>query len=108
MNINAKKWIIMTVFILTMSSIDAEGKKYGIYWKEYYSDINRTKEEKHKWTQNFLYNYGINVINITETDLLTEILGDGDFITSFKIKVFHVNNWVLTIFKGMATAYLKK
>lgn len=82
----------MTIFILTMSSIDVEGKNYGIHREECYSDINRTKEEKHKWVQNFLDDYDANVVNITETDLLTEILGDDDFITSFKIKAFHVND----------------
>lgn len=82
----------MTIFILTMSSIDVEGRNYGIHREECYSDINRTKEEKHKWVQNFLDDYDVNVVNITETDLLTEILGDDDFITSFKIKAFHVND----------------
>lgn len=82
----------MTVFILTMSSIDVEGRNYGIHREECYSDINRTKEEKYKWVQNFLDDYDTNVVNITETDLLTEILGDDDFITSFKIKAFHVND----------------
>ena len=82
----------MTVFILTMSSIDVEGRNYGIHREECYSDINRTKEEKRKWVQNFLDDYDVNVVNITETDLLTEILGDDDFITSFKIKAFHVND----------------
>lgn len=82
----------MTIFILTMSSIDVEGKNYGIHREECYSDINRTKKEKHKWVQNFLDDYDANVVNITETDLLTEILGDDDFITSFKIKAFHVND----------------
>ena len=82
----------MTVFILTMSSIDVEGRYYGIHREECYSDINRTKEEKYKWVQNFLDDYDTNVVNITETDLLTEILGDDDFITSFKIKAFHVND----------------
>lgn len=82
----------MTIFILTMSSIDVEGKNYGIHREECYSDINRAKEEKHKWVQNFLDDYDVNVVNITETDLLTEILGDDDFITSFKIKAFHVND----------------
>ena len=82
----------MTIFILTMSSIDVEGRNYGIHREECYSDINRTKEEKHKWVQNFLDDYDVNVVNITETDLLTEILGDDDFITSFKIKSFHVND----------------
>lgn len=82
----------MTIFILTMSSIDVEGRNYGIHREECYSDINRTKEEKHKWVQNFLDDYDVNVLNITETDLLTEILGDDDFITSFKIKAFHVND----------------
>ena len=82
----------MTVFILTMSSIDVEGRNYGIHREECYSDINREKEEKHKWVQNFLDDYDVNVLNITETDLLTEILGDDDFITSFKIKAFHVND----------------
>lgn len=82
----------MTVFILTMSSIDVEGRNYGIHREECYSDINRVKEEKHKWVQNVLDDYDVNVVNITETDLLTEILGDDDFITSFKIKAFHVND----------------
>lgn len=82
----------MTIFILTMSSIDVEGRNYGIHREECYSDINRTKEEKHKWVQNFLDDYDVNVVNITDTDLLTEILGDDDFITSFKIKSFHVND----------------
>lgn len=82
----------MTVFILTMSSIDVEGKNYGIHREECYSDINRTNEEKHKWVQKFLDDYDTNVVNITETDLLTEVLGDDDFITSFKIKEFHVND----------------
>lgn len=82
----------MTVFILTMSSIDVEGRNYGIHREECYSDINKTKEEKYKWVQNFLDDYDTNVVNITETDLLTEILGDDDFITSFKIKAFHVND----------------
>ena len=82
----------MTIFILTMSSIDVEGRNYGIHREECYSDINRTKEEKHKWVQNFLDDYDANVVNITETDLLTEILGDDDLITSFKIKAFHVND----------------
>lgn len=82
----------MTVFILTMSSIDVEGRNYGIHREECYSDINRTKEEKHKWVQNFLDDYDVNVVNIKETDLLTEVLGDDDFITSFKIKAFHVND----------------
>lgn len=82
----------MTVFILTMSSIDVEGRNYGIHREECCSDINKTKEEKHKWVQNFLDDYDTNVVNITETDLLTEILGDDDFITSFKIKAFHVND----------------
>lgn len=82
----------MTIFILTMSSIDVEGRNYGIHREECYSDINRTKEEKHKWVQNFLDDYDVNVVNITDTDLLTEILGDDDFITSFKIKAFHVND----------------
>ena len=82
----------MTVFILTMSSIDVEGRNYGIHREECYSDINRTKEEKHKWVQNFLDDYDVNVLNITETDLLTEVLGDDDFITSFKIKAFYVND----------------
>ena len=82
----------MTVFILTMSSIDVEGRNYGIHREECYSDINRTKEEEHKWVQKFLDDYDVNVVNITETDLLTEILGDDDFITSFKIKAFHVND----------------
>ena len=82
----------MTVFILTMSSIDVDGRNYGIHREECYSDINRTKEEKYKWVQNFLDDYDVNVLNITETDLLTEVLGDDDFITSFKIKAFHVND----------------
>ena len=82
----------MTVFILTMSSIDVEGRNYGIHREECYSDINRTKEEKHKWVQNFLDDYDVNVVNIEDTDLLTEIIGDDDFITSFKIKAFHVND----------------
>lgn len=85
----------MTVFILTMSSIDVEGRNYGIHREECYSDINRAKEEKHKWVQNVLDDYDdydVNVVNITETDLLTEIIGDDDFITSFKIKAFHVND----------------
>ena len=56
----------MTVFILTMSSIDVEGKNYGIHREECYSDINRTKEEKHKWVQNFLDDYDTNVVNITD------------------------------------------
>ena len=55
----------MTVFILTMSSIDVEGRNYGIHREECYSDINRTKEEKHKWVQNFLDDYDVNVFNIT-------------------------------------------
>ena len=72
--------------------MDGEGRNYGIHREECYSGINRTKEEKHKWVQNFLDDYDVNVLNITETDLLTEVLGDDDFITSFKIKAFHVND----------------
>ena len=82
----------MTVFILTMSSIAVEGRNYGIHREECYSDIKRPTEEKQKWVQNCLDDYDVNVVNITETDLLTEILGDDDFITSFKIKAFHVND----------------
>ena len=82
----------MTVFILTMSSINVEGKGYGIHREECYSDINKAKEQKHKWAQDFLDDYDANVEYITETDRLTEILGDDEIITTFEIKKFNVNN----------------